>query len=57
MLGTFSIIWSISPKKSSPTNKIFALESLRIYATSGGANRQFIPTMTEFDFAQPITNS
>ena len=52
-----SRIFSASEKNSSPTNKTFAPLSFKIYATSGGAKRQFIPTTTAFALEQPKTTS
>ena len=55
--GISSLISSMSPKNSGPTNKISLLESFRIKATSGGASLQLTPTVTVLDLIVPYINS
>ena len=50
------LICSTRPKKSGPTHNTSARLSLRMYATSGGASRQLMPTDTAPAFAAPNTS-
>ena len=56
-VGISSIISSINPKNSGPTNRTSLWESFKMKATSGGASLQLTPTVTVLDLKVPYINS